>query len=192
MAVGVLALGSIYSLWYQQWKTNNKVYAFILFGAGQKVHALNLGARQLNVSDRAKIVRVIVKLTKIKQSTKYNGALLYRIFKMYLPREMNKCYRTYYRQWITRSALINYGLNSEEDFSELELKFQDKNLSAQAKNDFLVKMLNMATGRGTAMTATTSTFAKPIEDATPIKPTPTGTKPPAEPDDDDSGPDGYY
>ena len=52
-----LKTGSIYTLYYSHWKTNLKIYAFILWGnpISPKVHALNLGAKQLTTVDRAKI-----------------------------------------------------------------------------------------------------------------------------------------
>lgn len=204
MPIGMFVTGAIYSMWYNQWQTNTKIYAFIMYGGPgtDKVHALNIGARQLGVVDRAKIVRVIVKLAKVNTSTKYNGALLYRIFKRYLPLEIKKCYRTYFRSFITRAALINYGLNNKDEFTDLELKFQDEALFRSAKADFIIKMIDLYTKRGVQKTTVEDTFAEPIDTTTTRQPsTGTGTRPgtrpgttPIEPDDggDDGGPEGYY
>jgi len=193
MAVGLLATGSIYSLFYTNWKTNIKIYAFILYGMGPKVHLLNLGARQLSVVDRAKIVRVIVKLSKIKNSTKYNGALLYRIFKQYLWREISKCYRTLHSHLITKAALINYGLNNEEDFSDLEKSFQNKQMFEQARRDIIMKLINLYTGRGVKLNTLKNKFATTMNVPPPktnVGPTPTE---PEEPTEDTGGePEGYY
>lgn len=188
MAIGLLATGAIYSIWYSQWKTNTKIFAFILYGGPgvNKVHALNLGAVQLNVVQRVKIIRVIAKLAKIKESTKYTGALLYQIFKTYLPNEIKNCYRTYLRQYIVRASLINYGLNRKEEFTELELQMQDKQLFIQAKADFFMKMLNLYTGRGVQKTTLENSFAKAVIPPKPpvvssagkeVKPTTTPTQP---------------
>ena len=205
MAIGLLATGSIYSLWYLQWKTNIKVYAFILYaGPGtNKVHALNLAARQLSPMDRAKIVRVIAKLIKVPQSSKYNGAVLYRIFKQYLPREIKKCYRTYFKQYITKAAIINYGLNRPEDMLDIETTFQNKEMFQKARNDVLMKLVNLYTGRGVTKETLEGSFAKPIDDAKPQPSPPTQpsdaggvTQEPTEPYDEgggeDSDIDGYY
>jgi len=186
MAVGLLSVGSIYSIWYSNWKTNTRNYVFILYGGGPKVHSINIGAKQLNIIDRAKIVRVIVKLAKIKSSTKYTGVLLYKIFKQYLPKEIKKCYRTYHKVFITQASLINYGLNSPEDFTQLELSMQDKQLYEKARRDFLIKMLNLYSGRGVKKAAIENTFATPIETTTKTTENPEGSE------GGENEPDGYY
>lgn len=145
-----LRTGAIYSLYYLRWKTNFKIYAFILWPGGgtTKVHLLNLAAKQLNIMERARIVRTIARLMKIPNATKYNGKLLYKIFKTYLPIEIQKCYRTFFPQYIHSAALINYGLNDPSKFTEMELSGQAKSLYDQALRDFQVKALNWYTKRG--------------------------------------------
>lgn len=146
----LLKIGAIYSLRYQRWQTNYKIYAFILWpgGGATKTHLLNIGAIQLNVIDRARIVRTIVRLSRIPQATKYNGRLLYKILKRYLPNQIRKCYRTFFTNFITHAALINFGLNNPEDFSEMELGGQSKELYLQAQRDYQVKAINWHSKRG--------------------------------------------
>jgi len=157
----ILKTGAIYSLRYVRWKTNYRIYAFIMFpgGGSTKTHLLNIGAKQLNILDRAKIVRVIVQLSKIPNSNKYNGRLLYKIFKSYLPREIKKCYRTFFTNYITQASLINYGLNKSEDFTELELSSQSKELFEQAQKDFQVKAMNLYSKRGVKLNEVKKTMA---------------------------------
>lgn len=156
-----LRTGAIYSLSYARWVTNKKIYAFILWPGGgyTKTHLLNISAKQLNILDRTKIIRTIVRISKIPSSNKYNGRILYKIFKTYLPNEIKKCYRTFFTYAITNIALLNYGLNKEEDFSELELANQDKILYEQAQRDFQIKAINMYSGRGYKMEETKKTIA---------------------------------
>jgi hypothetical protein len=157
----ILRTGAIYTIFYQRWKTNYKIYLFCLWPGGgmTKTHGLNLGANQLNIMERAKIVRTIVRLSQIPQSTKYNGRLLYKILKTYLPNEIKKCYRTYFTNYIQKAALINYGLNKEEEFSDLELNGQAKDLYEKAQRDFQVKAMNLYSKRGYKMDAVKSTLA---------------------------------
>lgn len=151
----ILKIGSIYSLMYTNWKTNFKIYAFIMWPGGgvTKTHLLNLGAVQLSILDRAKMVRVIVQLSKVPNSSKYNGRLLYTIFKRYMPREMSKCYRTFHTNLIVQASLINYGLNKEEDFTDIELSGQSRELYMKAQRDFQVKAINWYSKRGYNMDA---------------------------------------
>ena len=202
MAIGLLATGSIYSLWYLKWNTNIKIYCFVLYaGPGTPfVHGLNLGARQLSPMDRARIIRVIAKLIKIPQSSKYTGAVLYRIFKTYLPREISKCYRTYNKNLISKAAILNYGLNKPEDMQDIEKQFMNRELFLKSRADVLMKLINMYTGRGVAKETLEGTFATPIDDAQPqpAQPTGTGGVTPTEPTEDEGGgedeggPEGYY
>jgi len=141
--------GAVYSFFYSGWKTNLKIYAFIMYAgpASNYAHALNLGAVQLSNFDRIKVIRVIQKLSKVQNSTYYNGFLLYKIFKTYLRNEMNKCYRRYKKHAINRVALLNYGINKKSEFSETEIKMFDRSQYAQANNDYIVKMMNMYTNK---------------------------------------------
>lgn len=149
----VLRTGAIYSLRYTNWKTNYKIYAFVLWPGGgmTKTHILNIGARQLSIIDRTRIIRTIVRLSKIPHSSKYDGRMLYKIFKTYLPNEIRKCYRTFFTHLITQASIINYGLNEENDFTEIELASQSKELFNEAKRDFQVKAMNLYSGRGAKM-----------------------------------------
>lgn len=163
----ILKLGAIYALRYSQWKKNYKIYAFIMWPGGgvTKTHLLNLGAIQLSIIDRAKIVRTIVRLTNAPSASKFNGRLLYQIFKTYIPQQIKKCYRTFFIHYITHAALINYGLNKEEDFSELELSGQSKDLYAQAQRDYIVKAMNLYSRRGAQMKEVEKTLATPGEES---------------------------
>jgi hypothetical protein len=151
-----------------------KIYAFILWpgmGSG-KIHALNLAARELNVLDRARIINIIVKLSKAQGASRYSGAVLYRIFKTYARYSISKCYRTYFSASITKVTLINYGLNQEGDFSEAEKNFyNNKQLFEQARKDFLIRMLNIATGRGAKMLKLQDGLAQPIGKPVAVAPT---------------------
>ena len=146
----ILKTGAIYSLRYTRWKTNFKIYAFIMWGGGpsSKTHLLNIGAKQLSILDRTKIIRTIVRLSKIPTSNKYDGRMLYKIFKTYLSREIKKCYRTFFPHAISQSALVNYGLNKAEDFTEMELAGTNQQLFEQAQRDFQIKAMNLYSGRG--------------------------------------------
>jgi len=137
-----------------------------MFGgnAFTKTHLLNIGAKQLSIIDRAKMMRVIVNLSKIPNSSKYTGRVLYTIFKAYMPREMAKCYRTFHTNLITQAAIINYGLNKEEDFSEFELSGQSKLLYAEAQRDFQVKAINWYSKRGVNLNALKDTLSTPTVD----------------------------
>lgn len=145
-----LKLGSIYTLMYSHWKTNFKVYAFILWGNPiiPKIHALNLGAKQLTTVDRAKLVHTISRLSKVPNASVYNGRLLYRIFTTYLKPQVAKCYRTYFHSFVSGASLLNYGLNKKEDFSEQDLKIYNPYMYNQAKADYLIKLLDMYTRKG--------------------------------------------
>jgi hypothetical protein len=157
----VLRTGAIYSLRYTNWKTNYKIFAFVFWPGGgmTKTHIINLSARQLSIIDRTRIIRTVVRLSKIPHASKYNGRMLYKIFKTYLPREIRKCYRTYFTHLITQAALINYGLNKEEDFTEMELSSQSKQLFEEAQRDFQVKAMNLYSGRGAKMNDVKSSMA---------------------------------
>lgn len=145
-----LKLGAIYTLMYSQWKTNFKVYAFILWGnpVTPKIHALNLGAKQLTTVDRAKLVHTISRLSRVPNASVYNGRLLYRIFTTYLKPQVAKCYRTYFHSFVTGASLLNYGLNKKEDFNEQDLKMYNPYMYNQAKADYLIKLLDMYTRKG--------------------------------------------
>mgnify|MGYP006919564913 FL=1 len=56
-----LRIGSIYSFFYTTWKTNIKVYAFILYSGPNSphVHAINLAAQQLTNYDKIKLITTI-------------------------------------------------------------------------------------------------------------------------------------
>lgn len=144
-------LGAIYSINYSFWKQNpTRIYIFILWGnpVAPKIHALNLGARELTTVDRAKLVNVIVRLSKVPSSTVYSGRLLYKIFLTYLKPQVKKCYRTYFHSGVTRASLLNYGINKKEEFSEHDLKVYDPLLHQNAKRDYLIQLLNLYTRRG--------------------------------------------
>lgn len=156
-----LRTGAIYTFWYNNWHTNMKVYAFIFYAGNQSpyVHALNIGAVQLNTFDRVRIVMTIKKLSKISNSTFYNGRLLYTIFKKYLWPQVRKCYRTYNKQYVQRAALINYGLNKASEFSIDDMKDSDQMQFGIAQRDLIIKIMNLYTGGGTKLSDFRQTFA---------------------------------
>ena len=157
--------GAIYSLYYSSWRHNRKIYYFMLYGGAgsQKTHGLNLAARELGTVGRVKVANVIARLSKVPAARQWDGAMLYRIFKTYLPAEVAICYRTYFHNAITQAAVINYGLNDPKEFSDLEMSQNNKALYDAAGRDLFVKLLNFGTGRGVKMKAVEDSFAKPIE-----------------------------
>lgn len=158
-----LRTGSFYSISYARWKTNpNRIYIFVLFGSPvtDKVHALNLGARQLSTLDKARVVHTIARLSKIPTASKYSGQMLYRIFTSYLRNQVKLCYRTYFHSSITRATLFNYGLNKKEDFTDADLRVYNPNMLQEAKRDFLVRMINMYTLRGLDVQSLQASLAK--------------------------------
>lgn len=146
----LLKTGAIYTLLYSRWKTNFKIYAFVLFGNPiiPKIHALNLGARQLTTIERAKLIHVINRLSKIPNINKYTGNMLYRILLTYCRKEVRKCYRTYFHQYVIGASILNYGLRTKEEFTAEDYKTYNKMLYEYAKKDYLVTLLNMYSRRG--------------------------------------------
>ena len=144
--VGLLPTGTFYTMFYARWKTNLKVYAFILYGgfASDRVHALNLGARQLSSMERAKLFAIIRRLGSVPAIRTLQGPYVYRLFRTFAKKEMSKCYRTYLRSYITRASLINYGLYKEGQLpiSAFTSMVFDRTLYAQAQRDLVVKMIN--------------------------------------------------
>jgi len=145
-----LRTSAIYSLKYEAWKFNPKIYAFILWpgSSSTKVHLLNLSAKQLNIIGRAKLLRGIVKLSKTPGASKFNGRVLYQLFKTYFPQEIKVCYRTFFLQKIYAAALINYGLNLPEEFTTEELRGQSSAVYNEALKDYQVKAMNWYSKRG--------------------------------------------
>ncbi len=156
-----LRLGSIYNIYYSQWKSNIKVIAFVLYPGMAKTHILNLAAVQLSTVDRLQITNIIKRLSAVKSSSSYGGAMLYNIFKTYAPQAVKKCYRTIWKHNITEGALINYGLNDKDSFTDLDLIGNSKKMIDQVKNDFIVNSIDLITGNG-VKERITDKFAKPI------------------------------
>lgn len=157
--------GAIYSLYYSRWKQNRKIYAFVLYGGlgSTKLHALNLGAKELNVAGRIRLINVITKLAKNQGAHQWDGSILYRIFKTYLPYEIKQCYRTYFKDQIPQLALVNYGLNDKDDFDPAELIQTNKSLFEAANKEMFIKMFNLYSNRGVKMEAVKDSFATPEE-----------------------------
>ena len=153
---------ALYSITYSRWKNNRTIYCFVLYGGpnSQKVHALNIGARSLTVGHKAKLANIIAKLSKVPAARQWDGAMLYRIFKTYLPKEVALCYRTYFHTYITHAAVINYGFNDPNSFEEWELSQSNKELFKAAGRDLYIKLLNMYTGRGVKMKTVEDSFAQ--------------------------------
>lgn len=156
-----LRTSAIYSLNYSAWKHNRRIYAFIFYGGpnSNKVHALNLGARELGTIGRAKIANIIARLSKVPAAKQWDGATLYRIFKTYLPKEVSQCYRTYFRAYISQVSLINYGFNSPDSFTDLDLSQNNKQLFEAAGRDLFIKLLNSFSGRGVKKKAVEDSMA---------------------------------
>lgn len=152
---------ALYSIMYTNWKHNRKIYCFVLYGGANsnKIHALNLGARELGTIGRAKIANIIGRLSKVEAAKHYDGAMLYRIFKTYLPLEVSQCYRTYFKAYITQTSLINYGFNSPDSFTDLDLSQNNKQLYEAAGRDLFIKLLNLVTGRAVKMKAVEDSMA---------------------------------
>lgn len=157
----ILRVGAIYSLTYTRWKHNRLIYSFILYAApgNDKVHALNLGCRELGTIGRTKLANIISRLSKVSAAKQWDGATLYRIFRTYLPREIALSYRTYFKAHISQASLINYGFNSPDSFTELDLSQNNKVLFEAAGKDLFIKLLNMYTGRGVQMQAVEDSLA---------------------------------
>lgn len=154
-------VGAVYSILYSNWKTNpTRIYPFIFYCGVSKIHALNLGARQLSQLNRMKLIRVISQLSKLPMATKWNGRQLYAIFKRYAPDAVRQCYRTYWRGFVTTSTLVNYGLNKKEEFLDIELKYVDKNLFNKAKKDIIVNTLALFNKKGVQLSSIKDSFAK--------------------------------
>lgn len=158
----LLKTGAVYSILYSNWKTNpTRIYPFILYSGPSKIHAINIGARQLTQMNRMKLIRVISQLSKLPMATKWNGRQLYAIFKRYAPDAIRQSYRTYWKTYVTTSALVNYGLNKKEEFLDIELKYVDKNLFNQAKKDMIVNTLNLFSKNGVNLSSVKDSYAKP-------------------------------
>lgn len=162
--VGLLPTGTFYSFFYSRWRTNLKVYCFILYGglASDKVHALNLGAKQLSSMERAKLFAIIRRMSSVPAIRTLKGPYIYRLLKTFARREMSKCYRTYFRANITRAALLNYGLYKEGELpiSTYTSMVFDRSLYAEAQRDLVVKMIN-SNMRAYDMNAVSGMMAKP-------------------------------
>lgn len=164
MAFNNFITGGIYNIEYSNWKHNFKIYGFMLYGSvgSPKVHILNLSAKELSTVSRIKLMRGIITMSKIQNSAiSSNGAMLYRIFKTYYPQEIKHCYRTLWNTYITRSALINYGLHPKEYYANVPQNFQNNMLLLKAQNDMMMKMFNMYSQRGVEMQAMQASLAVP-------------------------------
>ena len=156
-----LKTAAIYSIFYGQWKYNRKIYLFVFYdGPGSnKVHGLNLGCRELGTIGRSKLANIIARLSKVQAAKQWDGATLYRIFKTYLPQEVRLSYRTYFKAYISQSAIINFGFNSPDSFTDLDLAQNNKALYNAAGKDLFVKLLNLYTNRGVKMQAIVNSMA---------------------------------
>ena len=163
----MLKTGGIYAFHYQFWKHNLRVTAFILHGGLTKVHALNLSAKELSTANRLKLVFIIKRLASVDASSKYSGVVLYRILRKYAPNAIKQCYRTYHTSGVKKYSLVNYGLNKEEDYTDVEKMGYSRDGYNEAKNRFVVTMLNTFTRKGYEGNDVTTQFAKPrLEDIT--------------------------
>ena len=156
---------AIYNIYYTNWETNlpdNRII-FVLYTPGVgKIHCLQLSAKQLSLVNRMKLINIIAKLSKTPQAQKWNGRVLYGIFKKYAPDAIRQCYRTLWTQYIRRYALLNYGLNDPTTFLMEEKAYQDKGLYQQVRANIINQALNMYTNKG--YKPNENMFAKPIID----------------------------
>jgi len=155
---------SIYRLNYTHWNTNQSPIAFILYkGTSAKIHCIYLNAPQMDSFARMKFIGILKRLKNL--STPWNSRLLWRILKYYAPEVMRTGYRTLWKIYINRISLINYGLNTEEDFSKelLQESLKDRSLFQSKNRDAISKVLDIMTQRGISVNKYNDIFAKPSQ-----------------------------
>src|SRR3972149_7756150 len=157
-----LRTGAIYTFTYQYPKTNQaKIIAFILYGGVNKIHALSLTAIQLSTTQRLKFINIIRRLSSVDSSSYYNGRILYRIFRQYAPDVVRACYRTYHTHGVKYYALVNYGLNKKESFTEFEKRMTySKQAYLDAKSNYVTTILNTFTRKGFLKSEAKNIFAQ--------------------------------
>lgn len=121
------------------------VFPIYIGPAGGKMHALVLNPYNISSFDVMNIVRFIKRMSRVPNAYRYNGRLMYRILRQYLPQIVSKCYRTYFSTGVKRYALISTGIVPKEVISEAEKSISDINLHQHAQKSLLVKSLNLFT-----------------------------------------------
>lgn len=159
----LIRAGALYNIYYSRWKTNVPAprIVFVLYSPGVgKLHCLQLSAKQLSIVNRLKLINIISKLSKVPAAQKWNGRILFNIFKQYAPDAVRQCYRTLWVNNIVTYSLINYGLNDPDSMLAEEKAYGDKGLYMQVKNNIIKKTLDMYTARG--FKPADGKFAQPI------------------------------
>jgi hypothetical protein len=160
----LIRAGAIYNISYINWETNipSPRIVFVLYSPGVgKMHCLQLSAKQLSMVERMKLINTIAKLSKVPAAQKWNGRILFNVFKRYCPMALRQCYRTLWMDKISTYSLINYGLNDPATMLEEEKAYGSKMLYMQVKNNIIKKTLDMYTLRG--FKPLENQFAKPIQ-----------------------------
>lgn len=149
MKADILKNFSIYRIYYSNWNTTRAPIAFILYvGKGSKVHCIYLNAPQMDSFARMKFISILKRLKDL--NVKWTPRMFFSVLKKYAPEVLRNGYRTLWKYYIVRLALINYGLNTEKDFSEKLLKesLNDKPLFQSKDREIYVKILDRMTERG--------------------------------------------
>ena len=165
----LIPTGCVAALRYTHWRHNQKIYAFILYSGAMtdRIHALNLAALELNAAERAKLVRTIIRLSKVPAASMLTGRMLYMIFKKYHPQEVKKCYRTYLFSRVVGYSIAAPGLNKAEDVKPEKIGKPDPVLANQARADIILRALHLHSQRPSALAKVKAMFA-----GTPTKPAP--------------------
>lgn len=152
---------SIYRVNYAHYQQTINPIAFILFsGVGSKIHCIYLNAPGMDSFARMKFIGILKRLKDLK--VPWNPRMMFRILKVYAPEVLRSGYRTLRKIYVNRIALINYGLNKEEDFSKemLQESLKDRALFYSKNRETVSKVLDQLNRRGISVTKYNSIFAK--------------------------------
>lgn len=140
---------SIYRIYYSGWKTNIRPIVFPIWVGSAKIHALSINAPQMSRFAQMKFVGMLKRLMSVNGANKYPGAMMYRIFRMYGPEIVRSSYRTFWKAQVNRFTLLNYGLNSKEDFANLDTQFRNADLYKEGSGQIITKIINNFTNKST-------------------------------------------
>lgn len=152
---------SIYRIYYSHYQQTLNPIAFVLFtGPGTKVHCIYLNAPGMDSFARMKFIGILKRLKDLK--VPWNPRMMFRILKVYAPEVLRAGYRTLWKIYVNRIALINYGLNKEEDFSKelMQENLKDRALFYSKNKETISKVLDQLNRRGISVTKYNSVFAK--------------------------------
>lgn len=122
------------------------VFPIYIGPAGGKMHALVLNPRNMSSFDIMNVVKFVKRMKQIPTAYQYNGRMMFRILKQYLPNIVRKCYRTYFITGVKRYALVSTGIVPKDVFTNAEKAISDIGLNINAQKTMLVKSLNLFTG----------------------------------------------